>query len=155
MILKSDMMWPALIVGMLLFNITASMTILYFATSDGGPEIIPDYYAQSVEFNQEMKARQASIDSGWAVTVEIDERQGTLRAYDAQDQPLTGLDGTVAFYRPQLAESLGTVDLEPLAGEPGHYRFDNIASQSGLWDLSLTLESPELIYVDRVRKNIY
>ena len=153
MILRSEYMWPALVVGLLLFNITASMTILYFAKSDGGPEIIPDYYEQSVNFNDQMLATEASAKTGWSVEVSLGDEFGELIVVDADGQPLVDLEGTITFYRPERAQAQGMAKLS--ASSPGHYRFQNIAHKSGLWDLAVELQGTEGVYINRFRKSVH
>jgi nitrogen fixation protein FixH len=153
MILRSEYMWPALVVGLLLFNITASMTILYFAQSDGGPEVIPDYYERSVQFNDQMLANQASAATGWSVELELYDVYGELTALDADGQPLVGLEGTVSFYRPERAQALGMAEV--VATGPGEYRFENLAHKGGLWDLALELQGDDNTFINRIRRSVH
>ena len=151
-------MWPALVVGLLLFNITASMTILFFAKSDGGPEIIPDYYEQSVNFNDQMLAEQASAQTGWSVELALAGEVGELTVTDRQGQALEELKGRITFYRPQRAQELGESELQPSPDSPGQYRFENLThriDEAGLWDLAIELHDGELRYIDRIRRSVH
>ena len=63
--------WPGFIITLLSIAIVASFTILYFAQSDGGPQVIPDYYEKSAHYDDIYQARQASIELGWQVDVRL------------------------------------------------------------------------------------
>lgn len=155
MILRSDYFWPALIVTLLVFNVATSMTIVFFASSDGGPEIIPDYYEKSVDFDDQMATERASQNQGWTVTIELTDGLGELTVVDAQDRPVTDLAGTIDFYRPHRAEPVAQVAVEAVPRTPGLYRFDNIALTAGLWDLAIDLNDGERTYVERRRRVIH
>ncbi len=148
--------WPGLIITFLSIAITASFTILYFAQSDGGPEIVPDYYQKSVEYDDYYNARMASIDLGWDVEIELpsDGDVATLTIVDGQGNPLDHVQGTVTFYRPSQANALDKSELQPVDGQPGTYSFDDHTFPGSYWDLDLELFHDDLRFIDRVRTEV-
>ena len=146
--------WPGFIIGLLGIAITASFTILYFAQSDGGPQVIPDYYQRSVNYDDYYRARQNSIELGWQVEVQLKGDLGQLRLFDRDDEPLEGIQGTLTFYRPHLADSVATVELVEVPDKPGLYTFDDAATRSGYWDVALKLERDDDVFVQTIRKDV-
>lgn len=43
--------WPGFIIALLLIPIGSGAAIVIAATSDAGPQVIPDYYQKAVEFD--------------------------------------------------------------------------------------------------------
>lgn len=149
--IPSRYIWPSLIVFFLVFNIGWSMTLLFAAQSDGGAQIVPDYYQKSVDFDQEIEARQRARARGWNLDAALQADHGLLRLQDGQEAPVEGVEGVVSFNRPFLTEPLATVALQADPEVPGAYRFDNLANQAGLWDLEFHLTQNDTPTVHPVR----
>lgn len=154
MIIRPEYLWPGLVVGLLLFNIGVSMTILHFASSDGGAQIVPDYYARSVDYDQELQNKRASAALDWSVEIVFEDQQAALDVVDDNHRPVDGLEGTITFYRPHRAEAEATVDIAASPDEAGRYYFANAADQPGLWDLQIEFEKSDLHYVERIRLTV-
>ena len=146
--------WPGLVIGLLCLSITLSFAGLYFATSDGGAQVIPDYYERSVEYDEEYQARAESKRLGWDVDVELHESDGELMVVDEKGEPVEQLGGTLSFYRPELAEPVDQVELHAVADRPGHYRFDDVTDRPGYWELAVQLQRDEDVFVDSLRVSV-
>ena len=146
--------WPGFIIALLSLSITVSFTVLYFATSDGGPQVIPDYYEKSVTYDDIYRARQAAIELGWEVDVELEGHRGKLRVVDRQGEPVEGGEGTVTFYRPSLAEPVATVELIERGDEPGVYEFEDVADLHGYWDLDIDVERGDEVFTVLLRTSV-
>lgn len=146
--------WPGFIFTLLGIAITASATILFFAMSDGGPQVVPDHYQRSVEYDDYYRARQDSIELGWKVDVDLHGESGQLHLSDSDGDPVEGVDGVVTFYRPSLAEPVADVEIVEAGEEAGVYRFDNHAHKAGYWDIELNLERGDDAFIDTIRKDI-
>lgn len=146
--------WPGLVIGLLCLSITMSFGGLYFAQSDGGAQVIPDYYERSVEYDDEYQARVESMQLGWDVDVELKGTDGELKVVDEQGEPVEQLGGTLSFYRPELAEPVDEVELTAVADRPGHYRFDDATDRPGYWELAVQLQREEDVFVDSLRVSV-
>lgn len=138
--IPAHIFWPGLIIALLLSSVGWSATILMAAQSDGGPQVIPDYYQRSVDFEQEIQARRTWQNLGWTVDVEHSESMSELVVVDADGEPVADLEGSLVFRRPSLALPIGASNLIESQDEPGRYRFDDLADAIGLWDLELELQ---------------
>ena len=147
-----NIFWPAFIFGLLGIAITASFTILFFAKSDGGPQVVPDYYQRSVEYDDHYRARQASIELGWQANIDLNGERGELHLSNGDGEPIEGVEGTLTFYRPSLAEPVATTDIAEATDEPGLYTFDHPAREAGYWDVALELERGDDAFIDTIRK---
>lgn len=143
--------YPGLIVGLLSLSIAMSVGGLYFAMSDGGPEIVPDHYEKSVEYDDFYEARRASIELGWDVEIELDGDRGDLRVVDDDGAPVSDLEGSLTFHRPEKAEPVASVPVAEAPDEPGFYRFDDETDRPGTWDLDVELQRGDDVYVDSLR----
>lgn len=136
--IPSHILYPGMILGLLGFSISICTILVLASRSDGGPQVIPDYYVQSVEWDERESVRQASRALGWTLDVSFDRHdEGQVRVTDGQAQPVVGLDGSVRLRRPQLADDVTVAALVPVDGEPGLYRFEHPPAAPGFWDLVL------------------
>ena len=152
--IPSRFIWPGLILLFLSFNITMSMIMLTAARSDGGAQIVPDYYQKSVDFDQEIAARRQARARGWELDASLHSDHGLLRLRNSADQAVVGVEGVVAFSRPFLTEPIATVALNADPDLPGAYRFDNLANQAGLWDLEFFLKQDDTPTLHPLRLNL-
>lgn len=148
-----NIFWPGLIIALLSLSIIGSFTGLYFAQSDGGPQIVPDYYEKSVEYDETYDARRKALELGWQVDAELQDDRGRMTVGDDEGQPVDGLEGTLTYHRPDLAEPIATVELEA-TGEPGQYHFDDITDRPGYWDLVVEIWRGDEVYVDSIRISV-
>src|SRR5690554_3527765 len=136
--------WPVFIVGLLLVSIGASVATFVLATSDGGAQVVEDYYQKGVRWDETAALRAASAALGWQVQVAVQAggAQAGLRTVDVvvRDRAghlVTGLQGTVRLTRPQHARAVAELPLQPVAGVPGLYRLEAPIDAAGLWDFEL------------------
>lgn len=135
--------WPSLIAFLLAFNIGSGFIIVTAARSDGGVQIVPDYYQKSVNFEETIDARNRARARGWILNATMDAEHGILILSDANGDPVTDVDGVVSYTRPFLTESMATVSLSPVPDAPGTYHFENRADAPGLWDLDFLLRQDD------------
>lgn len=63
--------YPGMVVGILLMSVVAHVVLLVMASSDGGPQVVPDYYEKAANWD-EYQAREAAE----AAEAETSERRG-------------------------------------------------------------------------------
>lgn len=66
-------LYPGMVIGILLMSVIAQMTIVYKATSDGGAQVVPDYYEKASHWDDE-QAREAAARDRRATKSEPDSR---------------------------------------------------------------------------------
>jgi nitrogen fixation protein FixH len=152
--------WPALVVVLLLAGITAAFAVMYASRSDGGPEIVENYYAEALAWNEHAAERTASERLGWALTYTVQGRASsespvivefTLR--DSLGEPVDHLSGEAHLRRPHRAVEAGIVALEE-GHLPGVYFIRLPAGFPGLWDIGLDARDGTNRFLDTVRIEI-
>lgn len=150
--------WPLLVVSLLSISITASVYTLFAAQSDGGPEVVDNYYEKGARWDESQAARVR----GDALTVAVDVapstgdarlRPVTVTVRDSTGQPVDGLRGTVRASRPQTAGVRATIPLSA-ADAPGTYRQMIPLPESGLWDFELDVTHAEDAILTTVRVDV-
>ena len=97
--------WPFAIVGLLALNAAVVILFLFISKSDGGAQVVPDYYNRAVAWDSLAANRARTIETGWQLAVLDPNRADTLVfvVTDADGNTITGFAGTLALSRPQLA----------------------------------------------------
>jgi nitrogen fixation protein FixH len=134
--------WPAFVIALLLLGIGSAFQALFAARSDGGAQIVEDYYDAALRFEDEQAARAASAALGWDADVEIGACENGLCAVevtvvDRNGEPVAGLNGVLETSRPQEAGTAARIPLSPKAGAPGVYRQRVPLPTAGLWDIAV------------------
>jgi nitrogen fixation protein FixH len=149
-------LYPGLVICLLIFNVSMGITILTAARSDGGAQVVDDYYQKAVNWDEIQALRQQSKALGWKLDLEVQvgtelaDKLGHLRIVDAEGQPVSGLTAEVMVRRPNLTEPVAVVQLQEL--EAGHYVFPNHVADPGIWDFVLKGERDERPYVAELRR---
>lgn len=138
----SHVAWPLFVVLLLLGSVLSTVGMVFATRSDGGVEPVPDYYAESLRWNEHASAQAASDRLGFAarVRVEASDVAGLKRVRftvaDSTGAPVSGLEGTVLVRRPHLVEPVARL---PLGREeaPGAYVMLVPVDAAGLWDFDV------------------
>ena len=156
--LDPDLAWPLFIITLLVVGAVGSLAAVVAAHSDGGAQVIDDYYRKAVNWD-EAAARRAAVEAlGWTVQVEVGPGPAAARpvevtVHDRDGRPVTGLEGTLRAWRPHLAAPVAEVALTP-TDVPGRYRQPLPIRASGLWDLEVAARQDTLVVEHRVRKDL-
>ncbi|GIV58336.1 MAG: hypothetical protein KatS3mg042_1249 [Rhodothermaceae bacterium] len=134
--------WPLFVVALLASGVATTLGTLFAARSDGGAQVIDDYYRKAAEWDAHAADLAASATLGWQVRVAVvpDEAGRPLLELTVRDrdgQPVTGLTGTVRAFRPQWAEAVGEAPLAEVTAPPGVYRQPLPLEGRGLWDFEI------------------
>lgn len=145
--------WPAVIVLLLLSSVAMMAGVLVAARSDGGAQVVDDYYNRAVAWDSLASVRGASDERGWTVGVEVaEDGSALLSVADSTGAPVRGLSGAVIVRRPQFADALGEYAVRAAAERPGAYQFDVDASGTGIWIFDVRLRKGGLIHVAELRR---
>jgi nitrogen fixation protein FixH len=155
----AHIIWPAVIVALLLLSGITTFAVLFASRSDGGAQVIDNYYQRSVAWDSVATITRASDSLGWNVNVTIrgdtpHERTGTVVITDRAGQAIEGLAGTVTVTRPQSAVTFGTHRFVRDDSVDTRYLFEFPYSEPGLWDLDVVASGDGERFVKRVRIEI-
>lgn len=153
--------WPAFIVALLLLSVGTSVGTLVIAGTDGGAQIVDDYYQQGVRWDETAARRAASEALGWTVEVVVQPTglQEGLRTVDVvvrdrAGQGVDGLQGMLRASRPQHAAAVAALPLQPVPGEAGLYRQQMPVAARGIWDFNVEATRDTLVFVETVRVEV-
>lgn len=153
--------WPAFIIALFAAGVLSTVSMLWIARSDGGAQVIEDYYARAVAWDDTAERRAASAALGWTTTIEIGPLDGAdlmrvvvVVVRDSLGGPVEGLTGTVQAFRPQYASVRAEAALVPDPGRPGTYRLRMPLHEQGLWDLHLEARRDSALYLTRIRTEV-
>ncbi len=150
--------WPLFIVGLLTMSVVTVTITVMAARSDGGAQVIDDYYQKAVNWDETAALQAASDALGWQADVAVgpadaDARPVEITLRDREGLPIEGAEGTIRAFRPQRA---GVVAESPLMATetPGLYRQTFPINQAGLWDFEIVATQDSLRFQTTIRKEI-
>lgn len=142
--INPNVAWPALIIGLIFISFGYTFAVVYFSNSDGGPQVIENYYAASSTWDATAHELAESEALGWNATFTLPSyatgpdgfRLLRVEIQDASGAALSGLTGMVRITRPQYAQEVASL---PLQGTeiPGRYEMWVPVTDAGLWDIAL------------------
>lgn len=153
--------WPGFVIALLLLSIGSAFQAFFAANSDGGAQVVEDYYDAAVRFDDEQAARAASDALGWTTNIRIDGCEGGLCAVelavrDREGKPVTGLAGLLTASRPQDAAASARIPLAAKveAEAPGVYRQLVPLPTDGLWDFAVAAHRGDERFLTTVRHEV-
>lgn len=154
--------WPLFIVALLGMSITATVITVVLARSDGGAQIIDDYYQKAINWDEEV-ARQAASDAlGWETQLLVaaapsgaPSQPVEITIHDRDGRPVEHLEGTVRALRPQRSEAVAEGPLTAVPEQPGVYRNAFPIHQAGLWDFEIVADRDTLHFQTVIRKDVH
>ena len=128
--------WPFIVVGLLVANAALAFFALYMSRSDGGAQVVPDYYSRAVAWDSVAASQRATSASGLTLRVVEAHRPDSIVfvVTDAAGVRVHGVSGSVTIRRPHLTQPIGQFDV---AGNP--FSVDARFRGSGLFDASADL----------------
>ncbi|AWV90675.1 FixH family protein [Bradymonas sediminis] len=132
----SNIRYPAMIFALLGMTLVVNVILVLAVRSDGGAQVVDDYYERSISWDEYAAVRSESAARGWTLAFELEpEQPGRLVVTGADQKPVDGLVAKLHLRRPQLADDVALVELLPVNDEPGVYRFEHPAMRAGVWDV--------------------
>lgn len=93
---RRSKIWPGMIFALIGLNMTIVGFTIYFATADRSVATEPDYYAKALNYDAEIKLREASRALGWTASAGLrpaaDQRgmDLTIALADREGKPIEG-----------------------------------------------------------------
>lgn len=138
--------WLLAIVGLLVANVIAMMT-LAVAANHGGAQVIPDYYAKATRYDDELDSSSRSQALGWRIDIAVAGAVINATVVDAAGAPIIGATVRVTGY--QRAHAAEVVDVALTATTAGHYR-GAMPTRHGWYDLVARVDARDARYTKRV-----
>ena len=153
--------WPLFIVGLLSMSVVTVVITVVAARSDGGPQVIDDYYQKAVNWDETAALQAASDALGWQaeLVIPLNPPQTTPRLVevtlrDREGRPVAEAQGTIRAFRPHLAEAVAEHPLTAAPETPGLYRQSLPIHQAGLWDFEIIATQDSLRFQTTIRKEV-
>lgn len=137
-LLRRDRIWPAIIITVLLGNVTLGIVLMRVANSDPHFAIEPDYYRRAVGWDTTQAQARQNLALGWQLQPTLGAVGGrevplTLALTDAEGVPLDGASVSVEARAVAHANELLVANLLP-TGAAGTYTADLAVAREGLWE---------------------
>ncbi len=151
--------WPAIVVGLLLMNVTMCFTAVYLSQLDRSHAILPDYYQRAVDWDRSAAARRASAALGWtaafsfgdAVSI-LGERAVTLHLTDRDGRPVDDADVRLHYFHHARGAERFDGRLNRLS--PGVYIASLPMRRAGLWEFEIVAARGDQTFLDTQQQRI-
>ena len=149
--------YPGLVIAILSMSFIANGYLLYSAQSDGGPQIIDDYYDKAVSWEESQKIQKTSDAMQWGVKVVMGEhvdknRRVHLTIQDQRGTPVEKLQGLVKLHHPAIKALASEAELQEVA--PGRYEVLLPINRKGLWDFIVDAKVGEQHLIKKTRLEV-
>lgn len=134
---RAEWLWPMIIVGLLLMNVTIVVVTVVLAAGDPSAAVEPDYYAKALAFEGTMKQREANSRLGWmaepTLRTATDARTPELvvRLTDRDHKPLTGARVTITAFPSARSGERQSLTAAPTSS--GQYTTPIRIARGGIW----------------------
>ena len=157
-VLPPHIAWPFFVVGLLVLGVGWSMWVVFASSSDGGAQVVENYYEKAVNWDDRHQLIQQSIAAGWRVDIKYvpdasPEKRGIIeiRINDKDGRPVENLRGSVKIYRPQTTKAMSEMAFNNVVGRPGVYT-QLFQPAPGLWDFEIAAERDSFHFLKVIRK---
>lgn len=138
-------LWPAIIILLLLSNIGIAVGTLVISRSDGGAQVVPEYYSAAVAWDSVSTSSQQFSDLEWKVEIAPSRETQSLAVTiaDRNSRPVSGLDITLTLGQPHRSSPVGNFTMHMV--RPGFYQVTEVPYRGhGLYDVELAIASDSL-----------
>ncbi len=153
--------WPLSVIGLLVLGVGWTMSVMFASRSDGGVQVVENYYEKAIDWDNTQKLMQQSEALGWQVELSVQRAsaavpEGGLRVIfkDSAGQEIDGLTASVKATRPQTTRVIREMNLQSVVDMPGEYFQTFPEIQPGLWDFEISAHKDSLKFVRMVRKEL-
>lgn len=138
--------WPAFVVLLLVSSVVMMGLVVMAARSDGGAQVVSDYYGQAVRWDSLASMRDAAAARGWTAELALerngDELTGSITIMDSTGAALSFDTAHITVSRPQYAQSELKIEAVPVDGSP-ELAFRASLPGSGLRDIRAVVEDAD------------
>ena len=153
--------WPLFVIGLLVLGVGWSLSVVFASRSDGGAQVVENYYEKAIEWDARSELLRKSAEAGWTVNLEYVSPGPTSEAgvveivfKDKEGEPISNLEGKVRAFRPQKTQPIAELTVSGSMVQPGIYRqaFPNAAS--GLWDFEIDVVQDSFRFLKTIRTEL-
>lgn len=138
-----------------------SMWVVFASRSDGGAQVVENYYQKALNWDERNQLLNASDALGWAVTLQFEPASGSdgqavlvARFEDSEGRPVRNLRGGIKAFRPQTTAVIAEMPLVDIPEQPGVYRQAFAQPARGLWDFEVDVTQGDVRYLKVFRKEL-
>ncbi len=153
--------WPLFIVSLLLMSVITSVGTLLIARSDGGAQVVDQYYRKASEWDKHAGQEAEDDALGWSIQVAriaspapTETWEVALTITDANGAPVRELTGTLRAFRPQWVKPVAEAALSEVDGTPGAYSLVLPDAGAGLWDFEIDAHLGSAHFIRRIRREL-
>lgn len=148
--------WPGMVIGILSLSVGANIVLISAARSDGGAQIIDNYYEKAVNWDEHKAELKRAQEMGWSVEILVGP-QGETRPVrfvvtDKSGTPVQGLAPHVVVTSPAKIAPQARADLRIDA--PGVYAAELSIPHAGFWDFEFTARLGDGDFVTKKRVEV-
>ncbi|MDX2115993.1 MAG: FixH family protein [Planctomycetota bacterium] len=136
-----------------LLSLAGAGALIYYAHSDGGFAVEPDYYAQALKWDEKSRQRERSAQLGWRARIASapsGSRVGAvrleLRLVDSAESAVTGALVTAEVFANARASERSELRFAEV--ESGVYVADFVPGGPGSWHVRLRAERGTELFLD-------
>lgn len=146
--------WTGIIVGLLGIHMTLCLLAVYATSGSDSLAIEPSYHQRSLDWDSSRQALRDSAALGWKAVLDIDKTPDAFgrRAIeviltDIQAEPITGATVTAVVFHHAHASNAAEVSLVEAGAGTGVYATTHTMPPAGLWELRLTVERGQDVFL--------
>jgi len=139
-------------------SVITSVGTLIIAQSDGGAQVVDQYYQKASEWDQHAGQEAEDDALGWSVQVaplaspsSTEAREVEFTFTDSSGAPVRELSGTLRAFRPQWVKPVAEAALSEMDETPGAYRLALPDAGAGLWDFEIDAHLGSAHFFRRIR----
>lgn len=156
---SSWLIWPAIVVALLVGQLSASFIAAVLALGDPAQVVEPDYYGKALRWEQTQAELRDSEQLGWTTAWEIapaadlvGQREVKLQLNDAAGQPITDASVEVLFYHHALSADRDIGSLPHVDG--GTYAAVLPMRRDGMWQMNLRVNRGAAVFINEQAINV-
>lgn len=146
--------WTGIIVGLLGLHMTLCLLAVYATSGTDSLAVEPGYHQQSLNWDASRQALRDSAALGWSCQVEIDKTPDAFgrRAIEVtltenQGEPIAGATVTAVVFHHAHAGNAADIAMVEAGTGTGVYATTHMMPPAGLWELRLTVERGEDVFL--------
>jgi len=147
------LIWPLIIVSLLLSSVGLMVGVVFMAKSDGGAQVVDEYYERAVAWDSLSSMDSAFNKRGWLAYLMLDKSSGRLVVQDSLASRVSEMSGTVEMTRPQ-SSATGVRNPFHFSSADSTFLFETGTLSPGLWDFAFQATYEEQILTFTLRKEV-